>query len=203
MPLLHTQWLPSTIAEQAIHVLVRHGIQPAIHHFIEQQEEIWTGPAMYDTPWIAGHLSSSPHLIKRFDYKKSVSDLVDPLRIVAYAPEALLLQTLPEIASLQCSWNITRSKFPGVAALAIMHHCCHKAEGVRQLAHYFEVGLEHVMAIGDDMNDCEMLEMVGWGVAMGQSHDKVKASAQVITTSNDEDGAALAIEKYALYTTNS
>ena len=54
------------------------------------------------------------------------------------------------------------------------------------------------MAIGDNNNDIAMLRSVGWGVAMGQAPEAVKAAAKAVTASNREDGVALAIEHYAL-----
>ena len=54
------------------------------------------------------------------------------------------------------------------------------------------------MAIGDDDNDIDMLEAAGAGVAMGNAKDHVKAAADYITESNDNNGAALALEKYFL-----
>jgi Cof subfamily protein (haloacid dehalogenase superfamily) len=55
-----------------------------------------------------------------------------------------------------------------------------------------------VMAIGDDQNDAELIERAGLGVAMGNAADAVKAVAQHVTASNEEDGAAIAIERLAL-----
>ena len=54
------------------------------------------------------------------------------------------------------------------------------------------------MAIGDNNNDIEMVRTVGWGVAMGQASEAVKAAARAITASNQEDGVAQAIQNYAL-----
>jgi len=54
------------------------------------------------------------------------------------------------------------------------------------------------MAIGDSYNDLEMIRIAGWGVAMGQAPKPVKATANAITTTNQADGVALAIERYAL-----
>jgi hydroxymethylpyrimidine pyrophosphatase-like HAD family hydrolase len=54
------------------------------------------------------------------------------------------------------------------------------------------------MALGDNNNDIQMLRSVGWGVAMGHAPDVVKAAAHTVTTSNREDGVALAIERWAL-----
>lgn len=54
------------------------------------------------------------------------------------------------------------------------------------------------MAIGDGGNDVHMLVHAGIGVAMGQAADDVKAAADVVAPSCDEDGAAWAIERFVL-----
>jgi hypothetical protein len=79
-----------------------------------------------------------------------------------------------------------------------MHPNCSKASGVKALAQHFDIPLEQVMALGDNNNDILMLGSVGWGVAMGHASNEVKAAARAVTTSNREDGVALAIERYAL-----
>ncbi|MBW4451395.1 MAG: Cof-type HAD-IIB family hydrolase [Nostoc indistinguendum CM1-VF10] len=74
-----------------------------------------------------------------------------------------------------------------------------KGTAVRYLAEEL-LGLEiaNVMAIGDNFNDLEMLESVGLGVAMGNAPVGVQAIAQWVAPSVEEDGAAVAIEKFLL-----
>ncbi len=55
-----------------------------------------------------------------------------------------------------------------------------------------------VMAIGDGENDIEMLSMVGWGVAMANATERTKAVADAVTSSNNEDGVAQAIQNFIL-----
>ena len=66
------------------------------------------------------------------------------------------------------------------------------------LARQLDIPLQEIMALGDNNNDIPMLQAVGWGVAMGQAPAAVKAGARAVTASNAEDGAARAIETYAL-----
>ena len=56
------------------------------------------------------------------------------------------------------------------------------------------------MACGDGGNDLEMIKTVGFGVAMSNATDEVKAAADYITCSNEENGVAKAIEKFVLKT---
>lgn len=58
---------------------------------------------------------------------------------------------------------------------------------------------ESIMACGDGDNDVHLLREVGFGVAMANAQPKVKDVADYITASNDEDGVARAIEKFALH----
>ncbi|MBD2529029.1 HAD family phosphatase [Nostoc flagelliforme FACHB-838] len=74
-----------------------------------------------------------------------------------------------------------------------------KGTAVRYLAEEL-LGLElaNVMAIGDNFNDVEMLEYAGLGIAMGNAPEGVQAIAQWVAPSVEEDGAAVAIEKFLL-----
>lgn len=65
-----------------------------------------------------------------------------------------------------------------------------KGNGLRSLCRYLGIGMDHVMAFGDSYNDMNMLQEAGIGVAMGNASDEIKAAADVITLSNDEDGVA-------------
>lgn len=57
---------------------------------------------------------------------------------------------------------------------------------------------EEIMACGDGENDAAMLREVGFGVAMANAEESAKAAADYVTLSNEEEGAAKAIEKFAL-----
>lgn len=58
--------------------------------------------------------------------------------------------------------------------------------------------LEECMIIGDSGSDLAMIKRVGFGVAMGNAPDFVKAHAKAVAPSNDKDGVASIIEEYLL-----
>jgi hypothetical protein len=74
-----------------------------------------------------------------------------------------------------------------------------KGTGVRYLAEEL-LGLQaaNVMTVGDNFNDVEMLEYAGIGVAMGNAPAEVKAFAQWVAPTVEQDGAAAAIEEFVL-----
>jgi Cof subfamily protein (haloacid dehalogenase superfamily) len=196
--ILHTQPLQAEVGQQAVELLVRHKLQPVVHPSTGIAEEIWTGPADFDNPWVDTYFTSAPEQVHRMPFEMLCTGHADPIRVVAFASEEIIHTLLPEVSKLDCRWTITRRGNFGSAELAIMNPSCSKASGVAELAQYLSIPLGQIMAIGNNNNDIEMLQSVGWGVAMGQASQAVKSAARAITTSNKDDGVALAIERYAL-----
>jgi Cof subfamily protein (haloacid dehalogenase superfamily) len=73
-----------------------------------------------------------------------------------------------------------------------------KGAAVRQVLKDLRIDPAHVLAIGDAENDMEMIQLAGVGVAMGQAEQIVKDGADHVVASNAADGAAEAIERFAL-----
>lgn len=73
-----------------------------------------------------------------------------------------------------------------------------KAKGMEIAGNFLGVGRDNMMAIGDSMNDFDMIAYAGIGVAMGNADIKIKKKAKYITEHIKDDGAAVAIEKYIL-----
>jgi hypothetical protein len=60
------------------------------------------------------------------------------------------------------------------------------------------IAREEMMAIGDNWNDREMLELAGLPVVMGNGVPELKSLGWAVTLSNDQNGVAEAIRTYAL-----
>ena len=73
-----------------------------------------------------------------------------------------------------------------------------KGEGLRYLLDRLGIAPDQVLAMGDGDSDLPLLRAAGLGVAMGNATDRLKAAADHVTASCDEDGVALAIETFVL-----
>jgi Cof subfamily protein (haloacid dehalogenase superfamily) len=71
-----------------------------------------------------------------------------------------------------------------------------KAFGLEHIATHLKMKPKQIIAFGDQVNDIEMLQFAGQGIAMGNSVDSVKKAADQITLSNDEDGVAIYLEEF-------
>lgn len=73
-----------------------------------------------------------------------------------------------------------------------------KGNVVRFLAKKFGLDVAEIAAIGDMHNDVAMFDVAGLSIAMGNALEDVQRSADVVTTSNADEGFANAIEQYVL-----
>lgn len=63
-----------------------------------------------------------------------------------------------------------------------------KANGILQMVNHLGIDMNNVYAFGDGLNDLEMIENVGTGIAMGNAVDPLKKLANYVTSSVEEDG---------------
>lgn len=72
----------------------------------------------------------------------------------------------------------------------IMNRSATKVNGIRLLAEHYGIPMEQIAAFGDDYNDIEMLKACGMGIAVANALPDVRAAADHIALSNEEDGEA-------------
>src|SRR5262249_20724631 len=73
-----------------------------------------------------------------------------------------------------------------------------KGAGMLALAKQLGVPPAEIAVLGDGGNDVAMFEHAGLSIAMGNAQPAVKAAADLVTSSNAEDGFAIAIERFIL-----
>lgn len=82
--------------------------------------------------------------------------------------------------------------------IEVMPRGVNKASAIAGLLERLGLEREDTIACGDGLNDLSMIRYAGLGVAMGNAQPEVKAAADVVTRTNDEDGIVPIIEQYIL-----
>ena len=108
-----------------------------------------------------------------------------------------------ELVSLENHW---KKRLAGMADvfrsedyfLEVVPPTVDKGNTLALLIEELKLSTEEVVAIGDGVADVSMLQLAGTSIAMGNARDSVKACADFITLSNEENGVAAAIEKALL-----
>ncbi len=121
--------------------------------------------------------------------------LCGTLAEMAAAEKQLLLS---DVAG-QIAMHRTEYAARNLSILDLLPPGCSKGAALASLASIRGLEREQIMAIGDNLNDLEMLEYAGRAVVMANASREVLALAQhrgwELTASNDEDGVALAVEE--------
>ena len=115
---------------------------------------------------------------------------VDPMRELAVA-----LRALP--AADQFSVAVTEYVHRDFSLVDVNGAGCSKGSTLARWAGLRGLTRDEVMAVGDNLNDVEMLDFAGTAVVMGNATDAVK-HGRTVTGTNDEGGLADAIRRYAL-----
>jgi Cof subfamily protein (haloacid dehalogenase superfamily) len=84
--------------------------------------------------------------------------------------------------------------------LDVTHPQANKGGVVLAMSRLLNIPAEGIATIGDMPNDVLMFEKSGVSIAMGNASPEVQASATYVTSSNEEEGFANAIEKFVLNT---
>ena len=126
--------------------------------------------------------------------------IVDVRNVEAGNLHKIMLRDTPEkisaiVEKLQSHTDINIFKTKDTT-LEIFDSSCSKAVSVKFMSHQLNIPLNGMMAIGDSEGDKEMIQTVGYGIAMGNADESIKQIAFDVTASNDEDGIAQTLKKY-------
>ncbi len=82
------------------------------------------------------------------------------------------------------------------AILDVVNPRVSKGTALVYLASHYGIQRKEILAIGDNLNDLDMLTTAGTGVVMGNADEKLKAMGFPITLTNEQGGVAEAIKRY-------
>lgn len=149
----------------------------AIHHLTPIVEEIFVKGLGVDS----------------LDFLAELSDLAgeDVLQLTPFCSEEQEKALMPTLDN--CTSGRWHPAFTDITA-----GDADKGKGLHAMAEYLGLDISQTMAFGDGGNDITIIREAGVGVAMGNAGDNVKAIADYVTTSVDEDGVKNALLHYGV-----
>jgi len=173
---------------------------PLAHQFIAVAREAGVKMSAYvgDTVYLEGQC---PLIYPSSVEVKVVEDLFSSLpgepHKMRLEGDEEAIQNLTSLLSERFRGLLNLSR-PDPFSLQATNREASKGQGVAYLARHLGIPREEVMAIGDYDNDVDMVAWAGLGVAVGNASPRLLAVADEIVPPLDEDGAAVAIERYIL-----
>ncbi len=127
------------------------------------------------------------------DFKEFVRQSVT--KCLLLSEPSHLASVTPTLQSLMPHLNITTSK---PFFLEVTQKGIDKAASLAKLGFELNIKPEEMIAVGNASNDLSMIQFAGLGIWVDNVQPDLRDKAQVIVSSNNDDGVAEAIEKYIL-----
>ena len=139
-------------------------------------------------------IESAPVLVETFDHPRTI-DRCYKIVGVSRDFDALAQCERDLSGELGASATVNRSQ---LYYLDITHPEANKGYVVRALSRLLSIPRHAIATIGDGRNDIAMFDASALAIAMGNADHEVKARAQFVTASNEEDGFAAAVKQWVL-----
>jgi len=190
---LYYRPLETEVARQVIRFGRERGVQINYYLLNGTEDDLY---AELITRWGGNYNSFAKVPLYQVADLETLLDTGNPLKLLLIEDEpvvdGLLLELRGQIGG-QAHLAKSKPRF-----LEVDHPEATKGRALHELADWLQVDRSQVMAIGDNFNDLEMLEYAGLGIAVANAPAEVQACADYVTASNNEDGVALALERFVL-----
>ena len=190
LSVIETRALAPDVARQAIEIIERHGMDPWLY----------TG-----TGWLI-HRKDGLHVAReawtvKFEAtvvpKFADADLDRAVKIVGVSDDHALVARCE--ADMEAALNTRASaKRSQPYYLDVTHPDANKGAVVDMLVERLGIPVKEVATIGDMPNDVVMFRRSGFSIAMGNASNEVKAQANAVTDSYNDEGFAKAVSRYLL-----
>ncbi len=188
--IIYSNTIPNPLAKR----LLRHLETSPVNPIVDDGETIYTtDPEGFKIPYE----SSSNHL--KIKTVANICDAVtfDPAKILIAAPkETLAIET--EFIQAPFKENLS-FVLSAPFYLEATPFGVNKADSMEKACAALGLTSQDVLAFGDAQNDIPMLTFAGTAIAMGNACDALKQIADFVTTSNNDDGIAVALKKLHIY----
>lgn len=192
--------LARAAARRAIAIGRRHGADPVVHCGSRAEGRLLVEGVAPSNTLLAYYLEKShPDVTVVADVWSALAD--DPIQVMFGGELSLMDALAPVLADrLGAAARVERTVYParGVGMLDVVSPDVSKAKALAFLQARWGLDAAETLAIGDNWNDHEMLERAGLGLVMGNADPEMLRLGLPVLPSNDEDGVAVAVERYLL-----
>jgi hydroxymethylpyrimidine pyrophosphatase-like HAD family hydrolase len=176
------------------------GADPVVHSGFRGEGRLVVAGIAEGNAMLVGYVDRGRRdCVEVADLERELPD--DAVQVMFAGPLPAMLELYPQLVSgLGASAKVERTLYPSHAMgfLDVLHPEVGKGEALQYLQRRWDVDDAETMAIGDNWNDHDMLARAGRGLVMGNADPALHGLGLEVLPTNDEDGVAVAIEKYVL-----
>jgi Cof subfamily protein (haloacid dehalogenase superfamily) len=124
----------------------------------------------------------------------------DPIQVMFSGGCTEMRRLFRRLRDAASAWSVALTEYEhrDFSMVDVVRAGCSKGAALAAWSERQGLAPADVMAMGDNLNDVQMLEFAGTPVVMGNALDELKTRGWAVTAANDEAGVALAIDRYIL-----
>ena len=189
LTVIEQRLVPESLVKPILTLLESHGLDTWIYRGAEWYVRDPKGPHVDRE---AATVQFQPTVVETFD------DLWDQVaKIVGVSDDHDAMAKATEAAREQFCHDVTAAQSQPYY-LDVTHPAANKGEVVKFLSSRYGIPTSQVATIGDMPNDVLMFAHSGLSIAMGNASSEVQRAARMVTTSDQDEGFANAVERYVL-----
>ena len=189
MSVIKQQVIPDDVTPTVIEVLGTHGTDVWVYRGADWFIRDPKGPHVAREAWT---VRFDPAPVETFT---AVSDGV--AKVVGVSDDHDAVQEAAAAARERFGDHVSASRSQPYYA-DVTHPHANKGGVVRYLSKAYEIPPEQIATIGDQPNDVLMFAHSGLSIAMGNASHEVQRAARRVTTTNEDEGFANAVERFIL-----
>jgi Cof subfamily protein (haloacid dehalogenase superfamily) len=189
MTIVDERVIPADAASAVIDAIWEHGLYPWIYR---EAEWYVTDP---DAPH-AAHESSTVQF--QPTVVPSYHGLLDrAVKIVGVSDDHDLVARCETALQQQFGMHVSAARSQPYY-IDVTNPTAHKGVVVERMSHFYQIPLQQIVTLGDQLNDVLMFQRSGMSIAMGNASPEVQQQATWVTASNEDEGFAKAVEEFIL-----
>jgi hydroxymethylpyrimidine pyrophosphatase-like HAD family hydrolase len=176
------------------------GVDPVVHCGWQGEGRLAVATLAADNDMLAGYVDRSGRdRVNLGDLERELP--ADSIQVMFADRLARMIDLYPRLVEvLGAAARVERTFYPAAdkGFVDVLHPQVSKGEALAFLQERWSIATGETIAIGDNWNDQEMLRRAGRGLVMGNADPALHALGFEVLPTNDQDGVAVAIEKYVL-----
>ena len=189
LSIIDAKTLPRDVAEAAVKTIEDHKLDVWIYRANDWFVRTRHGPHVDREEWT---VKFEPTVVPNFDDK-----LDGVVKIVGVSDDLKAVEVAETDARHQFGDHVSAARSQPYY-LDVTHPQANKGGVVKRLSEQFKIPTENIATIGDMPNDVLMFALSGLSIAMGNASADVQRAARRVSASNEQEGFAIAVEKYIL-----
>ncbi len=199
---VHMEKLAPSLVKDVINIVYEQGAIPALYDTKVENQKIYYDTLVGACEFFKWYVKEDPRCELVEDVAKYTGDI---LQIGMIAEKEVIFSVKKALSGIEATVMTLPfesvhigGKSSGYWFIQVVGKNAKKNLALNRMARLLNIPAGRLVAVGDNYNDCDMIESADIGVAMGNAPEEVKRLAHVVVSSNNHSGLAQVVDEVIL-----